>query len=150
MCQADVHGGCQEIGDEMSPEPTLPMALALGGFLFVILFFTGWYLILDRRADARHRAAENDVKGAAPGEPEGAAEGIELRVTGAEALVLFEWLAAAYDDGALDVDEAQRRVLWDLGAQLETKLTEPFLPEYAQLVDAAKKTVLGVSAAEGE
>ena len=134
----------------MSPEPTLPMALILGGFLFVILFFTGWYLILDRRADARRRAAESDEKDAAPGKPEGAADGIELKVTGAEALVLFEWLAAAYDDGALDVDEAQRRVLWDLGAQLEAKLTEPFMPEYAQLVDAAKKTVLGVSAAEGE
>ncbi|MGH3688939.1 MAG: hypothetical protein ACRDT7_02170 [Microbacterium sp.] len=78
------------------------------------------------------------------------AQSVELRVTGAEALVLFEWLAVANEKEALIVDEAERRVLWDLESQLETILVEPFLPDYAQLVDAAKKKVLGVFDTEGE
>lgn len=78
------------------------------------------------------------------------AQNIELRVTGAEALVLFEWLARANEEEALVVDDAERHVLWRLESQLETKLVEPFLPEYEQLVNAAKKTVLGVSEVEGE
>lgn len=78
------------------------------------------------------------------------AQSVELRLTVAEALVLFEWLASADEKESLVVDEAERRVLWDLESQLETKLVEPFLPEYAQLVDAAKKTVLGDREEVGE
>lgn len=78
------------------------------------------------------------------------AQSVELRVTVAEALVLFEWLASVNEKESLVVDEAERRVLWDLESQLETKLVEPFLPEYAQLVEAAKKTVLGDHEEVGE
>jgi hypothetical protein len=70
-------------------------------------------------------------------------ENVELRLTTAEALVLFEWLAAANDAKQLIVDEAEHRVLWDLESQLETKLVEPLMPNYAELVDAAKRAVLG-------
>lgn len=70
-------------------------------------------------------------------------ENVELRLTTAEALVLFEWLAAADDAKQLIVDEAEQRVLWDLESQLETKLVEPLMPNYTELVDAAKKAVLG-------
>ncbi|WP_349884735.1 hypothetical protein ABRP18_012305 [Microbacterium sp. WHRI 7836] len=63
---------------------------------------------------------------------------VELQLTAGEALVLFEWLAAANGSGELVVDEAQRRVLWDLESQLETKLVEPFLPGYRALVDEAR------------
>jgi hypothetical protein len=42
----------------MSPEPTLLMAVVFGGFLFLVVFLVGWYLILDRRAHARRRAVE--------------------------------------------------------------------------------------------
>jgi hypothetical protein len=70
-------------------------------------------------------------------------ENVELRLTTAEALVLFEWLAAADDAKQLIVDEAEQRVLWDLESQLETKLVEPLMPNYAELVDAAKRAVLG-------
>jgi hypothetical protein len=70
-------------------------------------------------------------------------ENVELRLTTAEALVLFEWLAAANDGKQLIVDEAEQRVLWDLESQLETKLVEPLMPNYAELVDAAKRAVLG-------
>jgi hypothetical protein len=70
-------------------------------------------------------------------------ENVELRLTTAEALVLFEWLAAANDGKQLIVDEAEHRVLWGLESQLETKLVEPLMPNYAELVDAAKRAVLG-------
>ena len=63
---------------------------------------------------------------------------VELQLTAGEALVLFEWLAAANGSGELVVDEAERRVLCDLESQLETKLVEPFLPGYRALVDEAK------------
>ncbi|MCK8476829.1 hypothetical protein [Microbacterium aurugineum] len=135
----------------MSPEPTLLMAVVFGGFLFLVVFFVGWYLILDRRAHARRRAAEQGSRAdAKPGVTEASVEDVELRVTGAEALVLFEWLASVHDGGAADIDEAVRYVLWDVEAQLETKLVEPFRPDYAQLVEAAKKAVRGASDAEGE
>ncbi|PQZ57477.1 MULTISPECIES: hypothetical protein [unclassified Microbacterium] len=70
-------------------------------------------------------------------------ENVELRLTTAEALVLFEWLAAAHDAEQLIVDEAEQRVLWDLESQLETKLVEPLMPNCTELVDAAKRAVLG-------
>lgn len=70
-------------------------------------------------------------------------ENVELRLTTAEALVLFEWLAAAHDAKQLIVDEPEQRVLWDLESQLETKLVEPLMPNYTELVDAAKRAVLG-------
>lgn len=69
-------------------------------------------------------------------------ENVELRLTTAEALVLFEWLAAAHDAKALTMDEAEQRVLWDLESQLETKLIEPLMPNYTELLNAAKKAVL--------
>ncbi|MCZ4300321.1 hypothetical protein [Microbacterium oxydans] len=67
----------------MSPEPTLLMAVVFGGFLFLVVFFVGWYLILDRRADARRRAAEEDggLTDAKPNDAEADAEDVELRVT---------------------------------------------------------------------
>ncbi len=68
----------------------------------------------------------------------GESESVEVQLTAGEALVLFEWLAAANESDALVVDEAQRRVLWDLESQLETKLVEPFLPSYRALVDEAR------------
>ncbi|MFE7195597.1 hypothetical protein [Microbacterium oxydans] len=71
----------------------------------------------------------------------GERESVELQLAAGEALVLFEWLAAANESGALVVDEAERRVLWDLESQLEKKLVEPFLPGYRALVDEAKRVV---------
>lgn len=70
-------------------------------------------------------------------------ENVELRLTTAEALVLFEWLVAAHDAQGLIADEAEQRVLWDLESQLETKFVEPLMPDYTELVDAAKRAVLG-------
>lgn len=72
---------------------------------------------------------------------QGEQEPVELQLTAAEALVLFEWLATANESGALVADEAERRVLCDVESLLETKLVEPFLPGYPALVDEAKRIV---------
>jgi len=65
-----------------------------------------------------------------------------VRLTHAEALVLFELLARADDDGVLaNVDDADERVLRCIEAQLERVLSEPFRADYADLVNAARKTV---------
>ena len=71
---------------------------------------------------------------------------VVLRLTKPEALVLFDWLHRL-EDQAIDaaqlgvVDQAEERVLWDLSASLESALPEPFLPEYAELLDAARAQV---------
>ncbi len=68
-----------------------------------------------------------------------------LALTQAEMLVLFDWLARSSDQGSpiTNLHEAERRVLWDLEATLEGALTAPFSDDYATLLDAARREVLG-------
>ena len=69
---------------------------------------------------------------------------ILLRLTRAEALVLFEWLARVDEAGNLPVeDPAEQHVLWRLEGQLESTLTEPLGPDYRQAVEAARREVRG-------
>jgi len=60
-----------------------------------------------------------------------------------EALVLFEWLFTAKDIGRLpDEGSAEERVFWKLEGLLERTLAEPFHPNCAALVEAARKRLL--------
>jgi hypothetical protein len=69
---------------------------------------------------------------------------IYLRLTRAEALVLFEWVARVGAAGDLLVeDPAEQQVLWRIEGQLESKLSEPLGPEYKEAVEAARKEVRG-------
>lgn len=70
-------------------------------------------------------------------------ESVDMRLTRAEVLVFFEWLASANETDVLPADEAEHRALRDLESQLEAKLVEPFLPNYSALVSEAKRAVLG-------
>ena len=71
-------------------------------------------------------------------------EAIVLRLTPAEALVLFEWLARVDNAGDLPVeDPAEQQVLWRLEGQLESQVTEVLLPNYKELVEAARREVRG-------
>jgi hypothetical protein len=57
-----------------------------------------------------------------------------------QALVLFEWLAREDGKDALPTEHpAELQVLWDLEAQLERVLVEPFRPDYAELLAAARE-----------
>jgi hypothetical protein len=55
------------------------------------------------------------------------------------ALVLFELLSRAGPNGSLrPVDSAEQRALWALEGELERLLQEPLLPNYRELVEAAR------------
>jgi hypothetical protein len=67
-----------------------------------------------------------------------------LRLTRAEALVLFEWLARVDAAGNLPVeDPSEEQVLWRLEGQLESNLIEPLGPNYKDAVEAARREVRG-------
>lgn len=69
-------------------------------------------------------------------------EGIDLRLTAAEALVLFEWLART-DLRGVGADDAERRVLEGVECALEDSLVEPLSPDYLEHLAEARRTVLG-------
>ena len=64
-----------------------------------------------------------------------------IRLSRAEALVLFEWLARVDDARAASIEHpAEQKVLWLLEGQLE-KQVEVFSPNYKQLVEEARASV---------
>lgn len=69
-------------------------------------------------------------------------EGISLKLTRAEALVFFEWLARNDAAEALPCDDpSEQQVLWRLEGQLEKALVEPLRPDYVQLLAEARRKV---------
>jgi hypothetical protein len=69
-------------------------------------------------------------------------DGVSIELSHDEALVLFEWLAHRDEAGDLPLeDQAEQRVLWDIHAGLESTLEEPFRPDYAKLLAAARNRV---------
>lgn len=69
---------------------------------------------------------------------------VTLTLSSDEALVLFEWLATADPRAGMGPqfdDPAEQRVLWNLHAQLERTLIEPFRSDYTQLLAAARVRV---------
>lgn len=71
-------------------------------------------------------------------------ESVNIRLTRAEALVLFEWLARLDASKNLPVeDSSEELVLWRIEGQLESTLVEPLGPDYKEAVEAARKEVRG-------
>jgi len=71
-------------------------------------------------------------------------EAVFLKLTRAEALVFFEWLARVDEEpGVPTEDPAEQQVLWRLQGQLESKLTEPLGPGYKEALEAARQEVRG-------
>ncbi len=69
-------------------------------------------------------------------------EKINIQISSSEALVLFEFLSRFRDNERLDiVDQSEERVLWDILADLETKLIDPFKPDYQALLEKARNEV---------
>lgn len=59
-----------------------------------------------------------------------------------EAVILFEMLSRWNDDSTFAlVDQAEQRVLWNLCCALEEQLVEPFQPNYAGILAAARDRV---------
>jgi hypothetical protein len=66
--------------------------------------------------------------------------------TKAEALLIFDWLSEHSNDGKLEnviCDKATRQVFENLLCSLETALREPFERNYIELIEKAKKHILG-------
>jgi hypothetical protein len=69
-------------------------------------------------------------------------EPVLLRLTRAQAVVLFEWLTRVDSAGGAPVmDPSETYVLWQLEAQLESVLVEPLRSDYLALLEAARKMV---------
>lgn len=66
---------------------------------------------------------------------------VEIRLSGSEALVLFEWLAEHGEDAKVS-HEAERVVLWRVEAALESVLRAPLLPDYTERLAGARASVL--------
>ena len=58
-----------------------------------------------------------------------------------EALILSDLLHRISEDENIFPDIADRQVLWSIEAQLDKALTEPFLPNYVDLVNEAKDRI---------
>jgi hypothetical protein len=70
---------------------------------------------------------------------------VTVSLTKAEALVLFEWLHRnedredSYTTDRYEIfDPSDRAALWSLSGALERTLVEPFISNYAELVEAAR------------
>ncbi|MBK6897371.1 MAG: hypothetical protein IPH06_12355 [Alphaproteobacteria bacterium] len=62
---------------------------------------------------------------------------VVIELTKDEALVLLAWLSN--NDKSFLEGTAEQRALWNLECLLEKQLAEPFLDNYGQLVNDAKK-----------
>jgi len=93
------------------------------------------------------KAPNND--GLGRGIPGGGVEGVTmvnekviLRLTKEESLVLLEWLAGLDSVQAPAFDHpSEERVLWKLRGLLESTLNEPLLPDYKDIIAAARRSV---------
>lgn len=69
-------------------------------------------------------------------------ETVSLELSRDAAVVLFDWLARFNETGrATFIDQAEERVLWDLQADLETRLGEPLTSDYDSLLTEARDAV---------
>jgi hypothetical protein len=76
---------------------------------------------------------------------QGLGDEIQLRMSGAEALVLFEWVHRHEDENVrlehLVNDPAELAVLREISGSLERLLAEPFAEDYAERLEAARATL---------
>ena len=72
------------------------------------------------------------------------ADRIDLSLTKAEALVFFEWLCNLKAGASPPPEPAEQKVLWRVEALLERALSEPLDPNYRQLLEQAKQSVLSM------
>ena len=69
---------------------------------------------------------------------------LQIDLSPSEAIVLFELLSRFTENDTLSIeDDAEARVLWNLQAELETKLVEPLRSDYHELLKHAREEVKG-------
>ena len=69
-------------------------------------------------------------------------QSIQLALSRAEALVLFEFLARFLQDGRLQVeDPAEEQALAKVFGDLESELVEPLMSNYLELLERARSAL---------
>lgn len=71
-------------------------------------------------------------------------EKVVIELSGQEALIVFELLYRWDKTNKMSITlehQAEQRVLWNMLAKLESKLAEPFLPNYMDLLNQAREAV---------
>ena len=67
---------------------------------------------------------------------------VDLSITKAEAIILFEFAAKlTTEQSTVAFDGAEEKVLWNIEAMLEKMLLEPFREDYEHVVDKARLEV---------
>ncbi len=68
---------------------------------------------------------------------------LSITLTKDEALVLFDFLARFNETDHADIfeDQAEQKSLWIIEGQLEKQLTEPFLPNYKEIINEARNKI---------
>ena len=68
---------------------------------------------------------------------------MNIKLTKNEALVLFEFLSRFNEAEQNEIfeDKAEEKILWLINAQLEKQLVEPFMPNYRDILDKARKEI---------
>jgi hypothetical protein len=69
-------------------------------------------------------------------------QSIQLTLSRAEALVLFEFLARFLQDGRLQVDDAaEEQALANVFCDLKSELVEPLMSNYLEMLEVARSAV---------
>ena len=65
---------------------------------------------------------------------------LNIELTKSEAIVLFDFLCRfnETDRKELFEDQAEERIMWDLETLLEKQLSEPFKPDYKEIIEKAR------------
>ena len=64
-----------------------------------------------------------------------------IKLNNYEVLVFFDWLVKFVENNEIN-DEAEQKILYDLECLLESTLDEPFMENYKNLIQIAKKSII--------
>ena len=64
-----------------------------------------------------------------------------LKLNGDEVLVFFEWIVKFNKDNELS-DKAEQKILSNLECLLESALEEPFMEDYKDIINQAKRYII--------
>lgn len=64
-----------------------------------------------------------------------------LKLNGDEVLVFFEWIVKFNNDNELS-DKAEQKILSNLECLLESTLEEPFMEDYKDIINRAKRYII--------
>lgn len=64
-----------------------------------------------------------------------------LKLNGEEVLVFFEWIVKFNKDNELS-DKAEQKILSNLECLLESALEEPFMEDYSDIINRAKRYII--------